>query len=92
MIALCPGRSNEENSYFKEFFQDHMRKIILLRRGEEPSRARYISKNNGNIARIGLLYRLFPDSLVIVPFRNSLDHAVSLLQQQRNFLCIHAED
>jgi hypothetical protein len=83
---------NEENEKFKEFFCSHMRKIILLRRGMDASAVRYISKNNGNIARIPMLRRIFPDAVIIVPFREPLHHATSLLEQHRNFLRIHEQD
>ena len=86
-----PWHDDEENAEFDEFFRNHMRKIVWLRRGEAPG-ARYVSKNNLNVARIGLLKRLFPDSVVLVPFRDPLQHAASLLRQHRNFLRIHGED
>jgi len=76
---------------FEEFFLDHMRKIILLRGGED-NQSRYISKNNMNIARIGYLASKFPDANILVLFRSPLQHAASLLNQHRNFLRIHEED
>ena len=82
----------EDDVEFAEFFRSHMRKIILLRSGENAPIARYISKNNLNIARTRVLHRLFPDSVVVVPFRQPLHHAASLLEQHRNFLRIHEED
>jgi hypothetical protein len=82
----------EGHAEFAEFFRSHMRKIILLRRGKDAATARYISKNNLNIARTGVLHRLFPDSVIVVPFREPLQHAASLLKQHRNFLRIHKED
>lgn len=82
----------EEHDEFEEFFRSHMRKIILLRRGKDAPEARYVSKNNPNIARIPTLHQFFPDSVIIVPFREPLDHAASLLKQHRNFLRIHEED
>ncbi|MEO1742432.1 MAG: hypothetical protein AAFR99_11575, partial [Cyanobacteria bacterium J06629_9] len=33
-----------------------------------------------------------PDSIIVVPFRNPLHHAASLLQQHLNFLSIHETD
>lgn len=77
---------------FEDFFLDHMRKVILLRSSGNKSQYRYISKNNLNIARIGYLKQAFPESIILVPFRNPLDHASSLLRQHRNFLNIHKED
>lgn len=53
---------------------------------------RYLSKNNANIARIGPLRSEFPDAVIVVPFRNPLQHGASLLRQHRNFLEIHEHD
>ena len=83
---------SEENVEFDEFFNSHMRKIILLRRGRSAHSVRYISKNNANIARTRILKKLFPDSVIIIPFRHPLYHAASLLQQHLNFLRIHKAD
>ncbi len=82
----------QEHPEFYQFFRTHMRKIILLRRGNLAPTARYLSKNNLNIARAGLLHRLFPDSTIVVPFREPMQQAASLLAQHRNFLSIHRED
>ena len=81
-----------ENRDFQEFFAAHMQKIIFLRRHQPQVSTRYVSKNNANIARIQLLPRLFPDSTIVVPFREPLAHANSLLQQHLNFLQIHQAD
>ena len=77
---------------FTSFFSDHLRKITLVRRGDAAASARYLSKNNLNISRTALLRRLFPDAIIVVPFREPMQHAESLLKQHRNFLGIHAED
>ncbi len=89
-IALWPDSEHEE---FEQFFRSHMRKIVLLRSGEEdPATVRYVSKNNLNISRIGWLLSHFPDGTVVVPFRDPTQHAMSLLRQHANFLKIHEED
>ena len=82
----------EENKEFKQFFDSHLRKIIFLRRLNTVDSTRYVSKNNANIARIQTLRQLYPDSTIIVPFRDPLHHASSLLQQHLNFLKIHSKD
>lgn len=81
----------EKNDEFEEFFRSHLRKIIFLRR-QESLTTRYVSKNNANIARIGTLKTLFPDSIIIIPFRDPLQHANSLLNQHLNFLQLHQTD
>lgn len=90
---IVPWQPDERDSddEFPEAFSQHMRKIILLRRGDDVA-ARYISKNNLNIARISLLKRLFPESIVVVPFRQPVQHAASLLKQHENFSAIHRDD
>lgn len=88
--GIRPWTEGEYDAGFEAFFRTHMRKIILLRCG--AGGGRYLSKCNGNILRLPLLRRIFPDSLLIVPFRNPGDHAASLLRQHRNFLDIHARD
>jgi len=82
----------EKNEEFKQFFDSHLRKIILLRGQSSINSTRYVSKNNANIARIKILRQLYPNATIIVPFRDPLQHASSLLQQHLNFSKIHQED
>lgn len=81
--------ADDRDPEFEDFFHRHMRKIILR---AAQGNGRYVSKNNANIARIPLLRRLFPASPIIVPFRNPLDQAASLLSQHRRFTELHAQD
>jgi len=82
----------DANDEFVAFLTEHMQKIIALRAQEQAGMHRYVSKNNANIARIGLLNRLFPDAVILVPFRHPVDHAASMLRQHENFMSRHAED
>lgn len=84
--------SGEADPEFSRFLRQHMRKIVALRRPAGAETARYVSKNNLNIARLPLLRRMFPDAILLVPFREPLQHAASLLRQHRNFLAIHRRD
>ena len=45
-----------------------------------------------NIARLRALKKLALDCILIVPFREPLQHASSLLRQHREFIWMHAED
>lgn len=74
------------------FFIEHMKKIIALRRPDRTGDGRYISKNNGNIARLDLITCMFPDAEILVPFRQPIEHAASLLRQHRNFIDMHKHD
>ena len=75
---------------FDAFMGQHIRKLATLRIGAGP--ARYLSKNNGNLSRLGKLARLFPDAAILIPFRNPVDHAASLLRQHLLFERLHANE
>ena len=81
-----------DNASFQEFFYNHMRKIIALRSVDKSSPLRYASKNNLNIARIRAIPKIFPDCIILLPFREPLQHAASLLRQHRSFLSMHKVD
>src|SRR5262245_60954045 len=85
-------QAGDDADEFGKFFLTHIQKIINLRGDGHPDQSRYLSKNNANIARIPLLRRLFPNGLLVVPFRKPLDHARSLLNQHRRFLELHKVD
>ena len=70
----------------------HMLQIAELRRPGHAATTRYASKNNLNIVRIGLMAQAFPDADIVVPFREPVQHAASLLRQHQNFLAVHARD
>lgn len=56
------------------------------------SKSRYLSKNNNNILRLNGITDAFPNATVLVPFREPLQHAFSLLNQHKNFVVQHHED
>ena len=89
-IGLWTESDRDEEG--EAFLRDHMRKIIALRCPDQVAQGRYISKNNGNIARLDLIVALFPAGEILVPLRRPLDHAASLLKQHLNFLKQHSED
>ena len=68
---------------FKEFVSQ-----IIFKEGKE----RYLSKNNQNIKRIILLDKIFPNSKKLVPFRDPLQQAFSLLTQHKNFVNLAKSD
>lgn len=53
---------------------------------------RYLSKNNNNIVRLGSLLDIFPNAAVIIPFREPLQHANSLMLQHAQFSRRHGSD
>lgn len=53
---------------------------------------RYLCKNNNNMLRLPALRTCFPEALLLVPFREPLDHAGSLLRMHRTFLAQQSDD
>ena len=72
-----------------DFFRALFRRLSLLR-GMET--ARYLSKNNANIARLDLLPEMFDGCDIVVPLRQPAAHAASLLRQHENFSQRQQED
>ena len=77
---------------FERFMKNHIRKLIAIKEERKPHEVRYLSKNNANISRIPTITRLFPDAVVVVPFRHPVDQAHSLRRQHRHFREIHARE
>jgi hypothetical protein len=56
---------------------------LVLRR---TSKTRYLSKNNNHLLRLESLAKAFPDSVILVPIRDPIEHARSLLNQHKRFI------
>lgn len=56
------------------------------------ARSRYLSKNNNSILRLSSILKAFPNATILVPFREPVDQAKSLLRQHKQFTKTHAED
>lgn len=89
-IDLWNSGDMDENA--RTFFGEHMQKIIALRRPELKNGGRYISKNNGNIARLDFIGEMFPEASILVPLRHPIEHAASLWRQHLNFLKMQEND
>jgi hypothetical protein len=87
--AILPWSAEAEAPGFADFFRQHMAKIVML---QGPPARRYLSKNNANIARLGLIERLFPDATVVVQVREPFAQVASLMRQHARFGALHARD
>jgi hypothetical protein len=87
--AIRPWTREAESAEFELFFREHMAKVVAARGG---AARRYLSKNNANIARLGLLERLFPDATIVIPVRDPFAQTASLLRQHRRFGELHARE
>ncbi len=79
---------------FAPFLRRHMRAVVARRGRDRPETppSRYLAKANNAIARLGLLGRIVPDAVVLVPVRPPLAQARSLANQHRRFLERHDAD
>ena len=68
-------------------YQDYVGIVLSGAKGQ-----RYLSKNNNNILRLPELARAFPNSVILVPFRDPIPHAASLRNQHVRFVKRQASD
>jgi hypothetical protein len=66
--------------------------VNAILNAQDTRASRYLSKNNNNILRLGAIRRAFPQALILIPFREPMSHAGSLLRQHQNFLEMQAQD
>lgn len=80
--------SNEIIEQFKTFI-NHILSVSCDFLENNP---RYLSKNNNNILRLSGIRKAFPSALIIIPFRDPLQQAISLLNQHLLFSKQHQTD
>ena len=56
------------------------------------NKEKYLSKNNSNYKRINFLKKCFPNSKILIPFRDPIQQSFSLLNQHINFSKLHESD
>lgn len=86
--TLEPLTSEMVSAQFEDAFRSTIEKLLA----ESDSDVRYLSKNNANISRLGVLSRMFPDSTIVVAFREPSAHVASLMRQHRRFSEAHSTD
>ena len=69
----------------KETVLKYIRYVNAILSAQTSQRSRYLSKNNNNILRLGAVQQAFPKALILIPFREPLQHAASLLRQHVHF-------
>ncbi len=75
---LVPHTPDEESiAKFRRY-------VAAILSAERPE-IRYLSKNNNNVLRLAGIREAFPEALVLVPFRDPVRQAASLLDQHRRF-------
>lgn len=88
--TLEPLTSAMVSTEFENAFRATIQKLLAER--DRGTGVRYLSKNNANVSRLGVLSRLFPDGSILVAFREPLAHIASLMRQHARFSAAHASD
>lgn len=85
--ALKPHQPDDETiGQFRRFVGN------VLATDESGGQKRYLSKNNNNLLRLSAIAEAFPKAAIFIPFREPLQHALSLKKQHALFLKTHTED
>lgn len=91
-ISLWSVEDAARASEFLDYYRGYRRRLIALRRRQGRPASRYVAKNNANIARLDFIQRAFPDSVIMLPFRNPVAHAGSMFKQHLSFGALHRKD
>ncbi|MDC0420379.1 sulfotransferase [Gammaproteobacteria bacterium] len=78
---------NENDNDVQEKFKSYVQII-----NKKYQKNRYLSKNNQNIRRLDLISKTFTKSNILIPFRNPLQQAYSLLSQHKRFINYSKKD
>ncbi len=79
--------TEENDDELEEKFKIYVGNII-----HKNKKGRYLSKNNQNIKRVKLINSIFSNSKILIPFREPIQHAYSLLSQHEKFIKVSKND
>ena len=78
---------DNSEEFVKHELENYIQLILL-----SNNKTKYLSKNNLNYKRVDLIQSIFPNSIFLIPIREPLQHANSLLNQHLNFSQLQKED
>ena len=78
---------NNKNGYIKNELSNYINLILSSEKKE-----RYLSKNNLNFNRIDLINSILSKCIFLIPIREPLHHAYSLLNQHKHFIKLQKKD
>ena len=78
---------NNDDEFIKNELVNYLQLIC-----SSQNKIKYLSKNNLNFNRIDLIFRIFPFCNFLIPIREPLQHAYSLLKQHLHFSKLQKED
>jgi hypothetical protein len=76
----------------EDVIETFIRYVNAILSTTHPRGERYLSKNNNNILRLDAIRQAFPNALILIPFREPLQQAQSLLRQHRRFIELQEND
>jgi len=74
-----------------ELVEKYVRYVNAILSASDSRLDRYLSKNNNNILRLDTIHQAFPKALILIPFREPLQQAHSLLRQHLRFSTLQAK-
>ena len=83
-------RPHEANQEVIEKFRKYVSNVVAS--AEDKQQLRYLSKNNNNLLRLGTIRKAFPDAVILIPYRDPIQHALSLQTQHERFTKQHDSD
>jgi len=81
---------NDVTAEVLALYQSYIR--LILKKNDNGRPLRYLSKNNNNVLRLQSIIAGFPRAVIIIPFRDPVQHALSLLSQHIHFCRLQAAD
>ena len=78
---------NNDEEFIENELLNYLQLILLSK-----NKFKYLSKNNLNFKRIDLIKSILPNSIFLIPIRDPLQHANSLLTQHLNFSQLQKKD
>ena len=78
---------NNDDQFVKHKLENYIQLILLSNK-----KKKYLSKNNLNYKRVDLINAILPNSIFLIPIREPLQHANSLLNQHLHFSQLQKED
>lgn len=78
---------NKDKEFIKNELLNYIQLILL-----NENNVKYLSKNNLNYKRIDLIQSILPNSVFLIPIREPLQHANSLLKQHLHFCRLQQQD
>ena len=78
---------NNDDEFIKHELENYIQLILLSNK-----KKKYLSKNNLNYKRINLINSILPNSIFLIPIREPLQHANSLLNQHLHFSQLQKDD